>query len=126
MAIMGLLIYTYASMRERLQRFTVLRAVGLLQRQIVNQVVTEYAFLTLYGSVAGALIGSFASQLFVPLFRVTGEEGVPLPPLIPIIAEDQVRYLIIAFVTLIITLEVLVITRSLSKRAFQMLKSAFG
>ncbi len=126
MAIMGLLIYAYASLRERLQRFTILRAIGLLRTQITGQVVMEYAFLTAYGSIAGALIGQYASELFVPLFQFTGEEGVPLPPLIPVIAEDQVRYLIIAFVTLIIGLEVLVITRALSKRSFSMLKGVFG
>jgi len=126
MAIMGLLIYTYASLRERLQRFTILRAIGLLRTQISGQVVLEYAFLTAYGSIAGALIGQYASELFVPLFQFTGEEGVPLPPLIPIIAVGQVRYLITAFVTLIIVLEVLVITRALSKRSFSMLKGVFG
>ena len=126
MAIMGLLIYTYASLRERLQRFTILRAIGLLRTQISGQVVMEYAFLTAYGSIAGTLIGRYASELFVPLFQFTGEEGVPLPPLIPVIAEDQVRGLIIAFVTLIIGLEVLVITRALSKRSFSLLKGVFG
>ncbi len=126
MAIMGLLIYTYASLRERLHRFTILRAVGLLQQQIAGQVVMEYAFLTAYGSIAGALIGAFASNLFVPLFRFSGEQGVPLPPLIPIIATDQVQNLVIAFVAVIIALEVIVISRALSKRAFSMLKSAFG
>lgn len=126
MAIMGLLIYTYASLRERLHRFTILRAVGLLRRQIAGQVVMEYAFLTAYGSIAGALIGKFASDLFVPLFQFTGEEGIPLPPLIPIIAEGQVRYLVTGFVAVIILLEVAVITRALSRRAFNMLKGVFG
>lgn len=126
MAIMGLLIYTYASLRERLHRFTILRAVGLLRRQIAGQVVLEYAFLTAYGSIGGAVIGSVASGLFVPLFRVTGEEGVPLPPLVPIIAEGQVRYLILSFVGIIILLQVIVVGRALSRRAFSMLKSAFG
>ncbi|MCD6284997.1 MAG: ABC transporter permease [Anaerolineae bacterium] len=126
MAIMGLLIYTYASLRERLQRFTILRAIGLLRTQISGQVVMEYAFLTAYGSIAGTLIGRYASELFVPLFQFTGEVGVPLPPLIPVIAKDQVRGLIIAFVTLIIGLEVLVITRALSRRSFSLLKGVFG
>jgi putative ABC transport system permease protein len=126
MAIMGLLIYTYASLRERLHRFTILRAIGLLQQQIAGQVVMEYAFLTAYGSIAGALIGAFASNLFVPLFRFSGEQGVPLPPLIPIIATDQVQTLVMVFVAIIITMEVIVITRALSKRAFSLLKSAFG
>lgn len=126
MAVMGLLIYTYASLRDRLHRFTILRAVGLLQSQIAGQVVMEYAFLTAFGSIAGAVIGSSASSLFVPMFRITGEQGVPLPPLIPIIAEDHVRVLVSIFVAVILLLEVTVITRALSKRAFSLLKSAFG
>lgn len=126
MAVMGLLIYTYASLRERLYRFTVLRAIGLLRSQITGQVVMEYAFLTAFGAITGGLIGSFASQLFVPMFRITGEQKVPLPPLIPIIAIDQVRMLVTVFVGLIILLEVLVISQALSKRAFSMLKGVFG
>ena len=126
MAVMGLLIYTYASLRERLYRFTVLRAIGLLRSQITGQVVLEYAFLTAFGAITGGLIGSFASRLFVPMFRITGEQKVPLPPLIPIIAIDQVRSLVTVFVGLIVVLEVLVITQALSKRAFSMLKGVFG
>jgi putative ABC transport system permease protein len=126
MALMGLLIYTYASLRERLERFTILRAVGMLRSQITAQVVMEYTFLTAYGAVAGALIGASASGLFVPLFRFTGEQGVPLPPLIPIIAVDQVRYLVGIFVAIIVGLEVAVISRALSRRAFSLLKGVFG
>ncbi len=126
MAIMGLLIYTYASLQDRLHRLTILRAVGLLRRQISGQVILEYAFLTAYGSIAGALIGSVATNMFVPLFRVTAEKGVPLPPLVPIIAQDKVQLMVVSFVGLIIALEVFVIVRALSRRAFSMLKGVFG
>jgi putative ABC transport system permease protein len=129
MAVMGLLIYTYASLSDRLHRFTILRAIGLLRQQITGQVIMEYAFLTAYGSIAGALIGISASELFVPLFRVAQQEGVsgvPLPPLIPLIAYDRVQYLVIGFVGIIVFLEIAVITRALSRRAFSMLKGAFG
>jgi putative ABC transport system permease protein len=126
MALMGLLIYTYASLRERLERFTILRAIGMLRSQITAQVVMEYTFLTAYGAIAGALIGASASSLFVPLFRFTGEQGVPLPPLIPIIAVEQVRYLVTIFVAIIVMLEVIVISRALSRRAFSLLKGVFG
>jgi ABC-type antimicrobial peptide transport system permease subunit len=129
MAIMGLLIYTYASLTERLHRFTILRAIGLLRQQITGQVIMEYAFLTAYGSIAGAWIGISASELFVPLFRVAQQEGVsgvPLPPLIPLIAYDRVQFLVVGFVGAIIFLEIAVITRALSKRAFSLLKGAFG
>ncbi len=124
MAAMGLLIYTYASLRERLQRFTILRAVGLLHRQIMGQVVMEYTFLTAYGAAAGAFIGIAASMLFVPFFRVTGGESgvVPLPPLIPIIARDRVEQVAIVFVSIIIVMEAAVIMRAISQRRFSMLK----
>jgi putative ABC transport system permease protein len=126
MAVMALLIYTYASLQERLHRFTILRAVGLQRRQIMGQVVLEYAFLTGYGTLMGAFIGMTASNLFVPLFRVTGEEGVPLPPLIPLIAQDKVMYLIAVFVGLIVLMEVVVVLNALSKRAFSMLRGVWG
>ncbi len=131
MAAMGLLVYTYASLRERLKRFTILRAVGLLRRQIMGQVVLEYAVLTAYGGIGGALIGKLTSDLFIPFFRITGGErgGIeqaPLPPLIPIIARDEVSRLILFFVGFIVLLEVVVIARALSRRAFSMLKDLWG
>ena len=126
MAAMGLLIYTYASLHDRLRRFTILRAVGLQRRQISTQVIMEYLFLTSFGAIAGALIGAGASHFFVPLFRVTGEQGVPLPTLIPIIAQDKVAQLVVIFVALIVLSEVVVIARALSQRAYTMLKGVWG
>jgi putative ABC transport system permease protein len=126
MAAMGLLIYTYASLQDRIRRFTILRAVGLQRRQISTQVIMEYLFLTSFGAIAGALIGAGASHFFVPLFRVTGEQGVPLPTLIPIIAQDKVAQLVVVFVAFIVLSEVVVIARALSQRAYTMLKGVWG
>ncbi|MBN2006512.1 MAG: ABC transporter permease [Anaerolineae bacterium] len=128
MAVLGLLVYTYASLRDRLKRFTILRAIGLLRRQIMGQVVMEYAVLTAFGGTAGALVGKWASDLFIPFFRITGgaNQVVPLPPLIPIIARSQVTQLVAAFVLFIVVLEVLVIAQALSRRAFSMLKNLWG
>ena len=97
MAAVGLLTYSYASLQERLYRFTLLRAMGLMRQQIVIQVILEYVFLTVYGAVAGALIGAVASALFVPFFRVAGEGGIPLPPLIPVVAQKEVGWLMAIF-----------------------------
>lgn len=126
MAAMGLLIYTYASLHDRIRRFTILRAVGLQRRQISTQVIMEYLFLTSFGAIAGALIGAGASHFFVPLFRVTGEKGVPLPTLIPIIAQDKVAQLVVVFVAFIVLSEVIVIARALSQRAYTLLKGVWG
>jgi putative ABC transport system permease protein len=116
MAILGLLLYSYASLRDRVYRFSVLHAVGLLHRQIVTQVVMEYAFLAAFGAVAGAFIGMFAARLFVPFFRYTGEQDIPLPPLIPVIAGVAMRNLAIIFTLIIVIAEVTTITSALHRR----------
>jgi predicted lysophospholipase L1 biosynthesis ABC-type transport system permease subunit len=63
MAILGLLVYSYASLQDHVYRFAVLRAVGLSRGQIVAQVIMEYAFLAVFGALAGALEGHFSTKL---------------------------------------------------------------
>jgi putative ABC transport system permease protein len=116
MAILGLLIYSYASLRGRMYRFSVLHAVGLLHRQIVAQVVIEYTFLAIFGAFAGTLIGVFAARLFVPFFRFTGEIGVPLPPLIPLMDDQSIINLAIIFSLVVVSTEVLTITSALRQK----------
>jgi putative ABC transport system permease protein len=116
MAILGLLLYSYASLRDRMYRFSVLHAVGLLHREIVTQVVMEYTFLAAFGALAGALIGLLASQLFVPYFRVTGEKGIPLPPLIPLTSDQSMANLAILFTVIILVAEVSTITSALRRK----------
>ena len=115
MAIIGLLVYSYASLRDRLYRFAVLESIGMLRRQIIVQVVLEYSFLAVFGAVGGALIGAVASQLFIPFFRYTGETAIPLPPLIPEISRQPAINLVIAFGAVIVLAEVLTITAALRK-----------
>ncbi|MCS7220047.1 MAG: ABC transporter permease [Anaerolineae bacterium] len=119
MAALGLLLHSYASLRERLYRFAVLRSIGLLRRQIVGQVILEYSVLTAYSAVAAIVIGAFASQLFIPFFRITGERGVPLPPLLPVIAQDRIVPLAIAFAGFMILMELAVVAMALYRRLFE-------
>lgn len=116
MAILGLLLYSYASLRDRVYRFSVLHAIGLLHRQIVRQVVMEYTFLAAFGALAGTVIGLLASQLFVPYFRVTGERGVPLPPLIPLTSDQSMMNLAVIFTVIIVVAEVSTITTALRRK----------
>ena len=126
MATLGLLIYSYASLQDRLYRFTVLRAVGLFRSQIVGQVILEYSFLIAYGAIVGALVGILSSELFIPFFRITGEEGIPLPPLIPVIVEEGISGLVVVFALFIIVMEVIVIVLALYSRLFGMLRGHWG
>ncbi|MCL4860365.1 MAG: ABC transporter permease [Caldilineaceae bacterium] len=116
MAALGLLTYSYSSLHERMFIFSVMRAIGLKRPQILGQVTLEYLILTAYGAAAGVIVGVIATALFVPLFRVTGEAGTPLPPLLPIIAEEQILPLATLFIGLMIALELITIAAAIYRR----------
>lgn len=116
MAALGLLTYSYSSLHERMFLFSVMRAIGLKRPQILGQVAMEYLILTAYGAVAGVIIGVLAANLFVPLFRVTGEEGAPLPPLLPLIAQEEILPLALFFVGIMIVLELITIAAAIYQR----------
>ncbi len=122
MAMLALLVHNYASLQERLYQFGVMRAIGLWRGQVIVQVVIEYGLLTAYGAFVGATIGLNTSQLFAPFFRIPEASGVPLPPLLPIIAEDATLTLGLTFAGLMILCELFVITRALTSRVFSALR----
>jgi len=116
MALAGLLINTYASLNERLHSFAVLHAIGLQRRQILGQVLLEYIAITAYGAAGGALIGTFASYLFAPFFRIAGVKNAPLPPLLPVVPDDLIAQMAITFAGIMIGLELVVIAVALIRR----------
>jgi putative ABC transport system permease protein len=122
MAALGLLTYSYASLHERLYQFSVLRAVGLRRWQIVGQVALEYTLLTAFGAAAGVVCGMAAAAIFVPLYRVSTGPGAPLPPLVPIIATQQIIPLAVTFAGLMILLELAVISSAFYRRLFEALR----
>ena len=122
MAALGLLTYSYASLHERLFQFSVLRAVGMPRRTLMVQVMLEYTTLTAYGAIAGVIIGSFAAELFVPLFRVSGDGPMPLPPLLPVVAHNEILPLVLFFAGAMILLELVVLSTALYQRIFVALR----
>lgn len=122
MAMLALLVHNYASLQERLYQFGVMRAIGLWRTQVIVQVVIEYGILTAYGAIVGATIGLNTSEIFAPFFRIPEADGVPLPPLLPIIAEDATLTLGLTFAILMILSELFVIMRALTSRVFSALR----
>ncbi|MEZ4617141.1 MAG: FtsX-like permease family protein, partial [Caldilineaceae bacterium] len=122
MAMLALLVHNYASLQERLYQFGVMRAIGLWRTQVIVQVIIEYGILTAYGAIVGATIGLNTSQIFAPFFRIPEANGIPLPPLLPIIAEDATTTLGVTFALLMILCELFVITRALTSRVFAALR----
>ncbi|MCC9076597.1 ABC transporter permease [Litorilinea aerophila] len=122
MAVLALLVHNYASLRERLFQFGVLRAMGLNRNHIIAQVVLEYGLLTLYGALAGAFIGLGTAEIFAPFFRIPDSAGAPLPPLIPLIAQDESVRLAVAFAATMVAMELAVLARAFSMRLFETLR----
>jgi hypothetical protein len=123
MAGLGLLINSYALLQEQLYHFAVLYAVGVRRQQIISQVSLQYIFLLAYGATAGTFTGILASELFVPFFRVTGEKGLPLPPLLPLIEWSAAWNLIMSLALTIILVEIVLITLVLYQRLVVLLKA---
>ncbi len=122
MAVLALLVHSYASLQERLFQFGVLRAIGALRRQLVAQLAIEYGLLVLYGTVAGSFIGAYAAELFTPFFRSASQSKVMLPPLMPIIAQDEVIRLTIIFAVVIITVELAATAQAMQRRLFEIMR----
>ncbi len=69
-----------------------------------------------------SFIGNFASELFIPFFRFTGEQGVPLPPLLPIIANQQVLNLVIVFTSTIVLAELVTVALAFRQQLGKILR----
>jgi len=121
-AAIGLLVYNYASLRERLYRFAIVRAVGLTQGQLLTQVAVEYGVLTGYGVIGGVGIGILVSHLFIPFFRVTTELSLRPPTLVPLIAWQGIGQITIAFVAALVIAQLIVIIATTRRGVFQALR----
>jgi predicted lysophospholipase L1 biosynthesis ABC-type transport system permease subunit len=118
----GLLVYNYASLQERLFRFTILRAVGLSLAQVVGQVSIEYLVLMVYSVAGGAAIGVWASQLFIPFFQAADQNILNPPRMISLVAWNDIFRISAAFTVVLVVAQIAVIFAALRKGVFQALR----
>jgi len=78
------------SLRQWTIQFGVLRAIGLTQTQLWLLVILEQTIIVALGLLAGAAVGIWMSNLFLPFLQVSYAETLPLPPLIVQIAWEGV------------------------------------
>jgi len=122
MALLALLVHSYASLQERLFQFGVLRAIGAFRRQLVAQLTIEYMLLVLYGTVAGSFVGAYASELFTPFFRSASQSKVMLPPLLPVIAQDEIVRLTLIFAVVIVLVELAATAQAMQRKLFEIMR----
>jgi putative ABC transport system permease protein len=118
----GLLVYNYASLQERLRRFAVLCAVGLSRVQVIAQVAIEYVVLMIYAVAGGTTIGVLAAKLFVPFFQAADENILDPPPMVPLIAWAEIARIAGVFISVLLLAQFTVIVRALRRGAFQALR----
>ena len=126
MAVLAFLMHSYASLRERFYQFGVLRAIGALRRQLIIQLAVEYAFLVLYGTAAGAVIGVWVSVLFTPFFRSAADSKAILPPMLPVIAEGEITQLTIIFIAVMVLVIVAATAQATQRRIFEVMRVGQG
>ena len=118
----GLLVYNYASLQERLFRFTILRAVGLSLIQVISQVSIEYLVLMVYSVAGGAVIGVWASKTFIPFFQAADKNVLNPPSMIPLIAWQDIGRISGAFTVALVLAQIIVISAALRRGVFQALR----
>ena len=122
MACLGILTYTFASLVSRLQRFTILRAIGLRLVQLWAIVTVEYLGVVIYGILVGTAAGVIASVLFVPYFRLTSSLASNVPPFIPEIAWSRIFWMVLVYMVVLSLAEIIVLLRVTRRQAFQALR----
>ncbi|MBN1583417.1 MAG: hypothetical protein JXA89_22095 [Anaerolineae bacterium] len=118
----GLLVYNYASLQERLFRFTILWAIGLSLLQVISQIAIEYMVLMVYSVLGGAAIGAWASGLFIPFFQAIDEGMLRPPSIIPVIAWQDIARISGVFTIVLVVAQLAVVVGVLRKGVFQALR----
>jgi hypothetical protein len=116
------MVYNYASLQERVFRFTVLRAIGLSLRQLVSQVGIEYFVLLVYSIAGGAGVGALSSALFIRFFQAADQSVLYPPTLLPQVAWDHIARISGAFVIVLVVAQGMVISAALRSGVFQALR----
>ncbi len=107
-SVIGFLIYWVISIRERTLQFGVLRAIGLHRRSIFAMLVCEQLLVSGTAILAGIVIGSLASEYFVPLLQVVYSAEDQVPPFVVVAyAGDYAKIYIVTLFMLLVCLSIL-------------------
>jgi putative ABC transport system permease protein len=80
MTVIGFLLYSLFSFRQRFIELGMLRAIGLSSWQMLTLLASELAFLFLTGLAVGTGLGTWISILFIPHLQVGSDLASRIPP----------------------------------------------
>ncbi len=101
--LIGFLIYWIFNIRNRTLQFGILRAMGLSKRSLIGMILWEQVLISGVAILAGLLIGTLASYLFVPLLQVVYSASEQVPPFRVIVySGDYLRIFVILGLMLVV------------------------
>ena len=107
-AVIGFVVSSVVSTRERLGEFALLRALGLSPAQLSAWLTMENAFLLTAGVVAGTGLGLVLSWLVLPFVTLTADARVVVPPVLVEIPWPAIGFVfLLAAVALVATVIVI-------------------
>ncbi|MFI6350779.1 FtsX-like permease family protein [Streptomyces sp. NPDC050560] len=96
LAAVGFAVGAVASLRERREEFTVLRALGAPRGRLARTVAVEYATLIVLALVVGTALGALLTRAVVPLVVLTPAATVPVPTVLVELPPVRVAVLLLA------------------------------
>lgn len=122
LTLLGFLIHSFISFRQRYIEFGVLRAIGLSVGQMISFLGVEQLVLILTGMTAGTAVGVWVSRLFVPFFQVGTSRTASIPPFVVVIAWDDILTIYIVFAVMLLGAVASMIWFLLRLRIFEAVK----
>jgi putative ABC transport system permease protein len=90
LTVLGFLLHTYISFRQRYIEFGVMRAIGLSVGQMISFLGTEQLMLIVTGITSGTLLGVMVSRVFIPFLQVGTGANANIPPFVVLIAWGDI------------------------------------
>ncbi len=90
LAVLGLVVSTAVSARERRTEFALLRALGLSGKQLSSWLWLENGSLALVSLLAGTGLGLLVAWLVLPFVTTTQAAAAPVPPVVVEVPWDRV------------------------------------
>ena len=107
-AAVGFVIFWILSIREKSLKFGIFRAMGMPMRSITLIMFTEQILVSVTAIVVGVILGTVASQIFIPMLEMVYSAYQQVPPFkITAASSDYVKVIGITGVMLITGLTIL-------------------
>jgi len=122
LTVLGFLIYSVISFRERFIELGVLRAIGLSVRQMAAFLASEQLILIAIGLGVGTGLGIWTSKLFIPFLQVRGSPHPQTPPFIVRIAWDNIYKIYAIFGAMMVLAIAIMLSSLVRMKIFQAIK----